>query len=81
MLGENQRVTMNAGHAHHLSNVPSPDKSERFRQGIRVISLSAEKLLTSLREQGARHPTLGLLTPATHLLHGSSNGYAVECAV
>jgi hypothetical protein len=60
MLVENQRVKMSAGHSHRLSNVPSPDKSERFRQGIRVISLSAEKLLTSLREQGARHPTLGL---------------------
>ncbi len=60
MQGEDHRVKMNARHTDRLDNVPSPDKSECFRQGIRAISLSAEKLLTSLREQGAQHPTLGL---------------------
>jgi hypothetical protein len=35
-------------------------KAERFRQGIRAIGQSAEALLSGLRQQGARHATLGL---------------------
>lgn len=35
-------------------------KTERFQQGIRAISQSAENLLIGLRQQGARHPLLGL---------------------
>jgi hypothetical protein len=36
------------------------EKVQRFRQGIRAISQSAEQLLLGLRQQGARHPLLGL---------------------
>ncbi len=44
----------------HTGHPPTADHAERFRGGIRAISQSAEKLLMSIRLQGARHPTLGL---------------------
>jgi hypothetical protein len=36
------------------------DKTERFRQGIRAISQSAENVLTGLRTHGAKHSLLGM---------------------
>jgi hypothetical protein len=36
------------------------DRAERFRQGNRAISQSAEILLKGLRQKGARHSVLGL---------------------
>jgi hypothetical protein len=38
----------------------SEDRAEKFRQGIRAISQSAESLLTCLREKGVRNELLGL---------------------
>jgi hypothetical protein len=35
-------------------------RAERFREGIRAISQSAEILLSGLRQKGARHSMLGL---------------------
>ncbi len=38
----------------------SLDKTERFRQGIRAISQSAEALLGGIRERGAGHSLVGM---------------------
>jgi hypothetical protein len=51
---------MNASAVHEMNAVARADKTERFRLGIRAISLSAEQLLTSLRAKGAKNSLLGL---------------------
>lgn len=42
------------------ASLAKPGKAERFREGIRTISQSAETLLSDLRQHGARHAKLGL---------------------
>jgi hypothetical protein len=53
-------VNMSQPIASVADDVMYGDRSEKFRQGIRAISQSAEALLLGLRQQGAKHPLLGM---------------------
>ncbi|TAG28217.1 MAG: hypothetical protein EAZ37_02610 [Burkholderiales bacterium] len=50
---------MNSNTTEAAQPVFEPGRAEKFRQGIREISESAEALLTGLRQRGAPHALLG----------------------
>lgn len=63
-MRDGSEVAMSENRVEHATSASGDSiheqKLEKFRQGIRAISQSAEAVLTGLRQQGAGYPMLGM---------------------